>query len=205
MGDAQLTLTRTGDRAPCRAPSRSTADRVAAAWQHSPLYVRHLLIAACATSIALAWWASGVGVEFGVAGSGVLLALAAFVDLRERRLPNRLLGAAFVAAFVGAALAADLAVLGHTLMGMATAGGAVLLVHLTRGVGMGDVKMAGVVGASVGCSTSSWFAPPAAVAIAALAAALFGIIAQKQRVVLGPSLWLGWATTLCLHGIGWSS
>lgn len=199
MGDRQLTLPRTGDRAPCRAPSRSTADRVANAWQHSTHSARRALLGACAASIVVAIWKSTIA----LAACGVLLALAALVDLRERRLPNRLLGLASAATLVGVAAAADIAVVSAALIGVVTAAAAVLIVHLSRGVGMGDVKMAGVIGMSVGANASRWFAPLAAVAIAAVAAATYGAIAHKQRVVLGPSLWLGWAVTLALNEMAW--
>ena len=76
-----------------------------------------------------------------------------------------------------------------------------LFVRLARGVGMGDVKMAGVVGASVG--PIALFAAPVAVAVAALVAGTYGLVAGRRRLPLGPALWLGWAVSLAAAATGW--
>lgn len=188
-------------RRPCRTPARSTADRIGIAWHHSRSVARHSLIAACATSVAFASTLRGAAIVAGSSATvGVLLAIAAFVDSHERRLPNRLLAAALAVALGGAALSFATAVAIGALVGMAIAAALMLCVRLARGVGMGDVKMAAAVGASVGASTSTAFAAPTAIAIAAFTAATYGFVANRRRLPLGPSLWVGWAAALVVCG-----
>lgn len=183
----------------CRAPTRSASDRVVAAWHHSRPLERHSLIAACVTSVALVVSLPVAAiVAVTTATVGALLATAALVDAHERRLPNRLLALAFAVSLGGAVLSFDVAVVLDALVGLIVSGGLMLSVRLARGVGMGDVKMAAVVGASVGASTGSLFAPATAIAIAAIAGAAYGLITNRRRVPLGPSLWFGWAATLAL-------
>jgi len=132
---------------------------------------------------------------------GVLLAIAAFVDAHERRLPNRLLAVALAVTLVGAVLSLAGVVVVEAVVGMVIAGALMLCVRLARGVGMGDVKMAVVVGASVGASTTTVLAAPTAIASAAFAAATYGFIANRRQLPLGPSLWFGWAVTLVAFGL----
>jgi hypothetical protein len=110
---------------------------------------------------------------------------------------------------VGVILSREATVLCNSLIGTAVAGGLMLMVRLSRGVGMGDVKMAGVVGASVGAGTGALVAAPMAIALAALSAAVYGLTANRRRLALGPSLWFGWAVALvfatALPLPGWSS
>lgn len=178
---------------------RSTSDRVTIAWNHARPLARHLMVAACATSVALELPVrSSAAVACATAAVGVLLAAAALVDIHERRLPNQLLTAALAVALVGATLSTEVIVVRSALLGMIIAGALMLLVRVTRGVGMGDVKMAAVVGASVSASTTTLVAAPIAIAAAAFAAAMYGFITSRPRVALGPSLWVGWASALVL-------
>lgn len=78
-----------------------------------------------------------------------------------------------------------------------------LVVHLSRGVGLGDVKLAAVVGAS--CGTSALAAAPLAIAVAAIAAAATGLLTRRTRLPLGPSLWAGWAVATAAAGAGWAA
>ncbi|MEQ1874740.1 MAG: prepilin peptidase [Ilumatobacteraceae bacterium] len=193
------TRTNAGARRSCRAPMRSTSDRVTIAWNHARPLARHLMVAACATSVALELPVrSSAAVACATAAVGVLLAAAALVDIHERRLPNQLLTAALAVALVGATLSTEVIVVRSALLGMIIAGALMLLVRVTRGVGMGDVKMAAVVGASVSASTTTLVAAPIAIAAAAFAAAMYGFITSRPRVALGPSLWVGWASALVL-------
>ena len=143
------------------------------------------------------------------AAVGVVLALAALVDVHEHRLPNQLLATASLFVLGGVVLSRDALLLRNSLVGMTFGGGLMLLVRLSRGVGMGDVKMACIVGASAGAATSTLLVAPIAIAIAAFSAAVFGLLAKRRRLALGPSLWLGWAaaTTLftALPSKGWLS
>lgn len=167
-------------------------------------------MAASATSVAVA---VSLRVSAIVAGStaivGVLLAVAAFVDAHEYRLPNRVLAAACACALGGALLAIDNAVLLDAVLGLLAAGGLMLSVRITRGVGMGDVKMAAVVGASAGACTTSVLAPATAIAIAALVGAIYGFVSNRRRVPFGPALWFGWAVAIALTSYveanGWLS
>lgn len=199
-----------GSRRRCRVPVRSTPDRVAIAWRHSQPLTRHSMVAACATSVALVLPMQSPSVVAGTTATvGVLLAAAALVDVHERRLPNRLLALALLAAVGGAVLSTDVAIVRAALVGMVLAGALLLLAHLSRGVGMGDVKMAAVVGASTCAGTGKLLSAPVAIAMAAFAAAGYGFIANRRRVALGPALWFGWASALTLATVlnssGWLS
>jgi leader peptidase (prepilin peptidase)/N-methyltransferase len=179
-----------------------TVDRVVAAWDDAPPARRRLLRAACVIAALLgATVQAPATVCWSIAFVGVLLAVAAMVDVHECKLPNWLLAVAFVVVLGGAAATSDLSVVAAAVVGSALAGGPMLFVRLARGVGMGDVKMAGVVGASVG--PIALFAAPVAVAVAALVAGTYGLVAGRRRLPLGPALWLGWAVSLAAAATGW--
>ena len=185
-----------------RAEPATTADRVAAAWTDSHPVARRAVFAACVSAVAASLVVPApTTVRWGIAAAGVLLAVASLVDVHEHKLPNRLLLAALLAAACGAVASLDRDVIVASLVGMVLAGGLMLLVRLSRGVGMGDVKMAAVVGASTGGVALT--AAPLAVAIAALVAGVYGLLAHRRRVPLGPALWLGWALALAFSAAGW--
>ncbi len=125
----------------------------------------------------------------------LLLVPIALIDLEHRIIPNTLtaLGALLAIAF-GTALDPS----GETtrLIAGAAAGGALLVVALAypRGMGMGDVKLAGVMGLFLGESVAP------AMLIALLAGSLFGVLlatrrgasaARKTAVPFGPFLAFG--------------
>ena len=181
-----------------------TTDRVFAAWAGAHTVLRRAVLAACVTSAALCSVVPApTAVRFSIAAAGVVLAIAAMVDVREHKLPNRLLLGALAAVVAGVLMAAFVGVIVTATVGMLLGGGLMLLVYLTRGVGMGDVKMAGVVGASVGAVELR--AVPVSIAVAAIVAATYGLVAHRQRVPLGPALWLGWAVSLAASAAGWMS
>lgn len=200
---------RVTSRRPCRVPTRSVHVRVAAAWQHGSALARHSFAAACFTSVALVLPLQAAPTVNGAAAVvGVILAVAALVDCREQRLPNQLLGAASIVVVVGVVLARDVTLARYSLMGATSAGALMLIVRLSRRVGMGDVKMAAVVGGSVGASTASLLGGPIAIALTAFSASSFGLIANCRRLALGPSLWFGWAAALAITAslpTGWGS
>src|SRR3954453_8182393 len=118
-----------------------------------------------------------------------------FIDLDHRLIPNRIVGPSAVVALVILALT-DVDALPDHLIAGAAAGGFFLLAALAypRGMGMGDVKLAAVLGLSLGSS----------VAPALLAAMLSGTIVggaimarkgvaegRKTLVPCGPFLALG--------------
>ena len=184
-------------------PARTT-DRVVAAWAAAHPVLRRAVLAASVTSAALSTTVPALTpVRWSIAAVGVILAIAAMVDVREHKLPNRLLLGAFAAVVAGVLTASSVALVATATIGMLLGGGLVLLVHLTRGVGMGDVKMAGVVGAAVGAVEIN--AVPVAIAVAAFAAAAYGLMAHRRAVPIGPALWLGWAVSLAACAAGWLS
>ena len=146
----------------------------------------------CATAAVVGAHSGGhLSTRLASAAVGVLLAAAAVVDVREHRLPNRLVGAAFVVALGGAATSGDAAVVAAAV-GALLAGGLLLGVYLTRGVGMGDVKAAAAIGMALG--PAGWWASPAAIAVAATTASIYGSARRVRRLPFGPSLVLGWAS-----------
>ena len=174
----------------------TTTVRVTRAWAAGTGTTRRAAMAACATS-----WLLALGLEappairVGIAVAGCLMAGAALVDVHELRLPNSMVAAAAAVSLTASAAAGWVWLL-RSIAGMVVAGGLLLAVRLQRGVGMGDVKLAGVVGAGVGALELSL--APLAVAVAALVAGCFGIATGRRRLPLGPSLWLGWAVALVL-------
>lgn len=156
----------------------------------------------------------------GVCGAGLaLIALAiAVVDARYFVIPNELSAAAFALALVHAA-AADAEPLQAVLFA-ALRGGVLALLFLglregyrrlrgRDGLGLGDVKLAGVAGAWL-----SWVAIPIAIEIAALVA--IAVVAVRHYLAgrsldaalkfpfglfLAPSIWLGWLIDVTLLSV----
>lgn len=181
-----------------------TTDRVVAAWANAHPVTRRAVVAACVTSTALGTAVTApVAVRWSIAAVGVILAVAAMVDVQEHKLPNRLLLGALTSVTVGVLGASNVAIAASATLGLVLGGGLMLLVRLTRGVGMGDVKMGAVVGASAGAV--ELMAAPVALAVASFAGATFGVITRRQRLPLGPALWLGWAVALGACAAGWLS
>jgi prepilin signal peptidase PulO-like enzyme (type II secretory pathway) len=173
-----------------------TLDRVAQAWDRSSVLARLAWCTATAASLVIATDAGRP--LWTTAAVGALLATAALVDATERRLPNSLSLAAGVLAMASAFVTGQVAA---AIGGALIAGGLLLAVRLVRGLGMGDVKVAAVIGASVGSRALA--AAPVAIAVAAFAAAGYGLLRNRSRVPLGPALWLGWACALVVP-MGWS-
>ena len=137
---------------------------------------------------------SAAGIALGV--TLVLLVVpAALIDLEHRIIPNRLTAAgAILALALGAAL--DPAGEPERLLAAAAAGGFLLLAAIAYpgGMGIGDVKLAGVMGLFLGRSVA------AALVVALLSGALVGMViiahkgaraGRKTAVPFGPFLALG--------------
>ncbi len=183
------------------AGSVATVDRVRTAWDHASSVVRRASVLAAITSVVVSAVAPlPFAVQVSTAAVGTLLVAAALVDVHQRRLPNRLLGAGTLAMLASTPWV-DAAVLVSMIAGGLLAGGLLIAVHLLRGIGMGDIKAAAVVGVSVGVVSAQ--AAVFAVAVAAAVGGLFGIAARRRTLPLGPALWLGWAAALLATSMGW--
>ena len=123
-----------------------------------------------------------------------LLAAVTLADLDLRLIPNRFLIAGAVIG-VPLVLAADPGSAPERAISIAAAGGGLLLVALAypRGMGMGDVKLAAVMGLYLGRAVApallAGFLMGAIVGVALLAR--HGAAARKQAVPFGPFLALG--------------
>lgn len=123
-----------------------------------------------------------------------VLAVVTVSDLEYRVIPNAVMIFAAVAA-VALVAAWDPSRLPEHLIAGAAAGGALLLVALAypRGMGMGDVKLAGVMGLYLGSAVApgllAGFLTGAVYGIALIAR--HGSSARKQAVPFGPFLALG--------------
>jgi len=146
---------------------------------------------------------SAVGIALGV-GLILIMVPAALIDLEHRIIPNRITALGAVAALV-IGLALDPAGEPERLIAAAAAGGFLLLAALAYpgGMGMGDVKLAAVMGLFLGRTVA------AAVLIALLAGVLLGalIIARKgvqqgrkTAVPFGPFLALGAVVAVYVGG-----
>jgi leader peptidase (prepilin peptidase)/N-methyltransferase len=132
----------------------------------------------------------------------VLTGSAAIVDLHEHRIPNRLLSwsaGAVVAAAVWVAATDGFGARGrHRLAAVAAgalaAGVPMMVVRLQRGLGMGDVKLAVVLGGAAGLVHPLLAA--ATVFGASLSAGLYGVLRHRTRLALGPWLWGAWAFSI---------
>jgi leader peptidase (prepilin peptidase) / N-methyltransferase len=128
-----------------------------------------------------------------------LLVVVTLTDLERRVIPNTVLAAGAVAA-VGIAAIGDPSSLPERAISGAAAGGFLLLVALVypRGMGMGDVKLAAVMGLFLGSAVAPaliiGFAIGAVVGLAMIARR--GASARKQAVPFGPFLALGGVVAL---------
>ncbi|HEX3318445.1 MAG TPA: A24 family peptidase [Solirubrobacteraceae bacterium] len=120
-----------------------------------------------------------------------VLVPAAVIDLRRRRIPNRLTAAGAVSGVVLLALTAPAALPGHVLAAVLT-GGALLAVALARAgdLGMGDVKLAAVLAVYLGAAVLP------ALVVGLTAATIAGVLTRRHTIPLGPFLALGGVTAL---------
>jgi leader peptidase (prepilin peptidase)/N-methyltransferase len=142
----------------------------------------------------------GTELALGLVFVTILLAIT-LTDLERRIIPNKIL-------FVGAALAVAIAAVGdpgslpERVIAAAGAGGLLFLVALAypRGMGLGDVKLAAVMGLFLGRDVA------VAILVALLAGSLLGLAmiarhgasARKQAIPFGPFLALGGVVGLLL-------
>src|SRR5206468_6371682 len=119
----------------------------------------------------------------------------ALIDFEYRIIPNRITGPAAVVAIV-IGLALDMDFVGEQLIAGAAAGGFFLVaaVAYPRGMGMGDVKLAGMMGLylgrAVGCAILVGLV--AGVVVGSVIMARVGVRkGRKQQVPFGPFLAVG--------------
>jgi leader peptidase (prepilin peptidase)/N-methyltransferase len=149
-----------------------------------------------ATAVVL--WDDTAELALGLTFVTLLLAIT-LTDLERRIIPNKIL---IVGALAGGAIAAvsDTASLPERAIAAAAAGGLLFAVALAypRGMGLGDVKLAAVMGLylgrSVGPALLIGFAAGALYGLALIA--LRGVAARKQAVPFGPFLALGGVVAL---------
>lgn len=162
-----------------------------------PISARYPLTELClgalyaATVIVL--WGDGGEIALGLVFVTTLVAIT-LTDLEQRIIPNKIL---LVAAVFGAAIAAlvDSGSLPERAIAAAAAGGLLFLVALAypRGMGLGDVKLAAVMGLFLGRNVAP------AILVALLAGSLVGLAmiaregaaARKKAIPFGPFLALG--------------
>ncbi len=160
----------------------------------SPRYpLTELTLGLLFVATTLVLWDEPGEVALGLVFVTMLLAIT-LTDLERRIIPNKIL---LVAAALGVAIAAatDPASLPERAIAAAAAGGLLFLAALAypRGMGLGDVKLAAVMGLFLGRNV----APAIFVALLAGAAvglamiARHGAAARKQAIPFGPFLALG--------------
>jgi leader peptidase (prepilin peptidase) / N-methyltransferase len=171
-----------------RGHSRCCGDRISARY---PLTELTLGLLYALTILVL--WDDPVEVALGLVFVTTLTAVT-LTDLDRRLIPNRILG---VAAVIGIGIVAvwDPGSLPERLLAALAAGGGLFLVALAypRGMGLGDVKLAAVMGLFLGRNVAP------ALLIALLAGSIVGLYliardgagARKRAIPFGPFLALG--------------
>jgi leader peptidase (prepilin peptidase)/N-methyltransferase len=174
--------------------------RGACAACRAPIPVRYPLVEA-ATSALFVTVVAVTGADRDAVLGLLLVAVlvpVSLIDLEHRIIPNVITGPAAVAAIAVTAAVSPDALVEHLIAG-ALAGGALLLVALAApgGMGMGDVKLAGLLGLFLGRAV----APALLIALAAGSAAGIAIAARrgvgearKTKVPFGPFLAVGGMT-----------
>ena len=127
---------------------------------------------------------------------------AAYVDVRERRLPDALVSCSAVVLAIATTAAWALGQpmpITSMALGAVTMGAPILALHLVSpaSMGFGDVKAALVLGAAVG--TADWRAALMALFVASAVGAASGVIRRRPTIAFGPHLVVGSAIALVLH------
>lgn len=169
---------------------------------HEPISARYpiteLILALLYAATVVVLWGDVAEILLGLVFVTMLVAITV-TDLERRIIPNKVL-------LVAAALAVLIAAVGapgslpERVLAAAAAGGALFLVALAypRGMGLGDVKLAAVMGLFLGRNVAP------AILIALLAGSLLGLImiaregseARKRAIPFGPFLALGGVVAL---------
>jgi leader peptidase (prepilin peptidase) / N-methyltransferase len=169
---------------------------------HERISVRYpiteLILAALYAATVVVLWGDLAEIILGLVFVTMLVAITV-TDLEQRIIPNKILLLAAVLALLIAAVG-DPASLPQRAIAAATAGGGLFLVALAypRGMGLGDVKLAAVMGLFLGRNVAP------AILIALLAGSVVGLLmiarggveARKQAIPFGPFLALGGVVAL---------
>lgn len=146
------------------------------------------VVLAPTTAVLFGLFAWRLGTSFDLVIDSVVVATAVSasgVDILERRLPVVLIWPAYAAALatagVGTAIQHDVGRLVHGLLGMTSlvAFYGLIAVASRGGLGLGDIRLAGLLGLSLGWQ--DWRALIAATALAFCAGGLVGVIALVTR------------------------
>lgn len=176
-----------------RGRSRCCGDRISARYPLTELALGALYVVTVAVL-----WGDATEIVLGLVFVTTLLAVT-LTDLDRRVIPNKVL---LVAAVAGVAIAAvgDPSSLPERAIAAAAAGGGLFLVALAypRGMGLGDVKLAAVMGLYLGRNVA------AALLVALLAGSIVGLAliarhgaeARKRAIPFGPFLALGGVVAL---------
>ena len=167
-----------------------------------PIAIRYPLVEACSAGLAVAVVVARHGTHDLALGLTLIALLVpiALIDLDHRIIPNRLTALGAVAALAIGAATRPAGVPEQLIAGVA-AGGFLLAAALARpgGMGMGDVKLAGMLGLFLGRDVA------VALLVALLAGTLVGIVVMARRGVregretaipFGPFLALGGVVAL---------
>jgi leader peptidase (prepilin peptidase)/N-methyltransferase len=176
-----------------RGRSRCCQERISARYP-----ITELLLAALYAATVVVLWGDLAEILLGLVFMTMLVGVTV-TDLERRIIPNKIL---FVAAVLGVGIAAvgDPGSLAQRSVAAVAAGGGLFIVALAypRGMGLGDVKLAAVMGLFLGRNVAP------ALLIALLAGSLVGLAmiarhgaeARKQAIPFGPFLALGGVAAL---------
>lgn len=186
------TSTTPAGRTPPGAVRLSTFERVDRAWSALPARRRRVAVLGVTAVVAVGVGAAAavsLSVAAAIVAVGLLGGAAAVVDQHEHRLPNTLLGAAMCTVLV-AALADGSWTLVDVVVSLTMAAFPLWAVRYGKGLALGDVKFAAVLGAAAGLVHP--FAGLLVAWCATLAAGVFALGTQRRRLALGPWLWAGY-------------
>lgn len=176
-----------------RGRSRCCQERISARYP-----IAELILAVLYALTVVVLWGDVTEILLGLVFVTMLLAITV-TDLELRIIPNKIL---LVAAILGVGIGAvgDPGSLPERLISAAAAGGGLFLVALAypRGMGLGDVKLAAVMGLFLGRNVAP------ALLVALLAGSVVGLVmiarqgtsARKQAIPFGPFLALGGVVAL---------
>lgn len=173
-------------------PAAPTWRRVDRAWAGLARRRRQLALGGAAAAVGCGVAAISVAPPasaVALAVVGLLAGAAAVVDVHERRLPNRLLGTALLVVVAAAALDGTWTLV-DVLVSLCMAALPLWVVRYGKGLALGDVKFAAVLGAATGLVHP--FAGVLVVWVAALAGGLFAVRTGRRRLAFGPWLWAGY-------------